>query len=356
LIGVLKVPYAICIGLFLAVLPSAWAGSSIWGQIEGIVQVWTLLSTIGFIMSIRILLQDTENCQLRKSLAYYFLGGISSVAGALTKQLFIFSTPALIGLWLLNQYLLNQRYGFPGLIKAMGINLVILICLILPDFYLRIPDNFKSNLVYIFFGGGSNHWEAIAGSGFSIWVFLGWDQWSSSQRIFYRFLTPLVTGASLYVLFMLGLYSSLFLTIRRWLREYPTRDTWTQVAALFVFSLGLSHLAMNVFLTGTHQRYMYHGYPFLIIGLFYFWLHDQKLSFRWVAYVAACAIAYGVYVLKFIEIHPRLVFSLQNQFFQSAMHLFLLVLLIDAWIQVAIIPSFVSGKKSGQRELKSLFQ
>jgi hypothetical protein len=59
----------------------------VWGQIDGIVQIWILLSVIGFLLSVKNILEDIDNKHLDKGLTYFFLGSVSTVFGIFTKQL-----------------------------------------------------------------------------------------------------------------------------------------------------------------------------------------------------------------------------------------------------------------------------
>jgi len=138
---------------------------------------------------------------------------------------------------------------------------------------------------------------------------------------------------------MLIILSTLILKVYRFIMKNnsdPTR--FSHIAALFIFSIGLSHLGFNVLITGTHERYMYHGYPFLMIALFYFWLSEDKLKLRWVVLLAVSALAYGVYVLSIISIKLSLFFPFQNLYFQAAMHLFLLVFFLAFWLDLTLRP------------------
>ncbi|MFM8313146.1 MAG: hypothetical protein ACKOA8_02565, partial [Deltaproteobacteria bacterium] len=68
----------------------------------------------------------------------------------------------------------------------------------------------------------------------------------------------------------------------------------------FVFLIiALVNLAMNVFFTGTHERYLYHCYPFLIIAFLLDQNHRSELKSRsnyFIPMIILSAICYGSFV------------------------------------------------------------
>jgi hypothetical protein len=337
LLRILKVKHAILIGLIITVLPSTWAGSALWGQIDGIVQIFMLLSVICYLVSMEIIVLDTKKERVTTSLTYFFLGGVMLASGVLTKQLFLFSVPVLSVIWLSICFLLLIKYGLSAFLKAVVITFATLIIFLLPDLYLNIPENYYSHLHYT--TAISGHWKKIAGNGFNIWVFFEPDIWSSSTKSIYGIFSPLRIGLILYSIFMLIILSTLILKVYRFIMKNNSEPTgFSHIAALFILSIGLSHLGFNVLITGTHERYMYHGYPFLMIALFYFWLSEDKLKLRWVVLLGVSALAYGVYVLSIINIKLSLFFPFQNLYFQAAMHLFLLIFLLAFWLDLTLRP------------------
>jgi hypothetical protein len=339
LIRLLNVPYAIFIALFIALFPSSWAGSSAWGQIDGIVQIWILLSLIGFMLSVRTIHKDVDGRYINKAMTYFSLGGISAVLGIFTKQLFVVSIPTLLSLWILSQYLMLKRYGFKSFTKVIVVNILLLLILVLPDLYFRLPYEFKDHLNYIFLGGGSGNisWTYISWNGVNVWNILGWKQSTPSTKAFWGLLSPLNTGVVLFLIYLSALYVCLVIRIIQGIKKSEVAwHEWREIASLTIFSLGLAYLGFNVILPGTHERYMFHSYPFLIISIFYFWYYNRTLSLRWVAYVSLCAIAYGTFILRLIGLSFPLLFIFQNHYFQVVIHIVLLVLLTDAWFRVCI--------------------
>jgi hypothetical protein len=211
--------------------------------------------------------------------------------------------------------------------------------LVLPDLYFRLPYEFKDHLNYIFLGGGSGNisWTYISWNGVNVWNILGWKQSTPSTKAFWGLLSPLNTGVVLFLIYLSALYVCLVIRIIQGIKKSEVAwHEWREIASLTIFSLGLAYLGFNVILPGTHERYMFHSYPFLIISIFYFWYYNRTLSFRWVAYVSLCAIAYGTFILRLIGLSFPLLFIFQNHYFQVVIHIVLLVLLTDAWFRVCI--------------------
>ncbi len=341
LIRLLKIPNAIFVALLIALLPSSWAGSALWGQTDGIVQIWILLSLIGFLLSVKNIIEDVDGKHFYKELTYFSLGVMSAVFGILTKQLFAVAIPTLLLLWVLNQHLILRKYGIKSFAKVILVNVFFLLILVSPDLYFRFPYDFRDHLNYIFFGGGSGNisWKYISWNGVNIWNLLGWKQLTPSTRTYWGPLSPINSGIALFIFYVFALYIPLSLkSLKSTSKADPLRDSWRVLAALFIFSLGLVYLGFNVLVPGTHERYMFHSYPFLIISIIYFWYERRMLSLRWVVYVSLCAFAYGTFILKMIGLNLPLLFVFQNHFFQIVIHLVLLVLLTDAWFRLCMQP------------------
>jgi phosphatidylserine synthase len=72
------------------------------------------------------------------------------------------------------------------------------------------------------------------------------------------------------------------------------------LAALVLF-LAQSNLGFNVLLSGTHERYLYHGFPFLILAAFFFWQRQTVFSWRSVLFCLGAAILYGLFVYSVLS-------------------------------------------------------
>jgi peptidoglycan/LPS O-acetylase OafA/YrhL len=90
----LKLKYALGLSLLIAVLPSSWVGGALWDQIDDVSQFFLLASVFCFIAVTR-----SNPKKLRwNSVACLSLGMFALVTFVLTKQLAIFSLPAVFPL------------------------------------------------------------------------------------------------------------------------------------------------------------------------------------------------------------------------------------------------------------------
>jgi hypothetical protein len=103
--------------------------------------------------------------------------------------------------------------------------------------------------------------------------------------------------------------------------------------ALLSLFHGLSHLGFNVFLSGTHERYLYLGYPFLLLAAAWFYGRRSVFSWRPTAFCFLSAAAYGGFVYGINRSLPQLLFALRRHEFLASIHLFLLIVLSDLWLQ-----------------------
>src|SRR5262249_37342711 len=85
--------------------------------------------------------------------------------------------------------------------------------------------------------------------------------------------------------------------------------------------LAQSNLGFNVLLSGTHERYLYHCFPFLILAAFFFWERQTVFSGRSVLLCLGAAILYGLFVYSVLS--PPVI----PHEFVGAIHLVLLICL-----------------------------
>jgi hypothetical protein len=104
--------------------------------------------------------------------------------------------------------------------------------------------------------------------------------------------------------------------------------------ALLSLLLGLTQLGFNVLLTGTHERYLFLGYPFLILSTWWF-ARRGHMAMGLAVWTLAAAILNGVFVLGAMQPLPGILFLVYSNAFQAALHLILLVALLDAWLRIA---------------------
>jgi len=332
LIAFLAIPNHFAWATLIYLLPSSWVPSSLWLQIEGFTQICILVTLLGFGSSIR------QNLSGRRKLGWgYAVGLLGLVLGLWTKQLFLFSLPVLLLLWAIASWQLFQGKTTPRS-RIVGVNAAFGVLLFLPDLlFLSVPDGYFSHLLYVVFGGGSEHGDKISGNGVNIWTFLGRRRYSSSEAAFHGIFTPKATGWVLYIGVLVILLVSF---LRRTKGELLKRskvlirstDAGQRSLALSVLLLGIINILFNAVLAGTHQRYLFHSYPFLIIGVL-FWIRISKVfSTKHIVYLGLCASAWGGYVYQHVnQDHLSLVFFVKHVQFIAALNLFMLVYFLDKW-------------------------
>ena len=213
------------------------------------------------------------------------------------------------------------------------------------DHTLAISDKFfGSSYYYIWTGGDINSRYIISANGFNIWIFLGRDP-SSSSRIPFSLLwdndfalniSPYDLGIAFYVAWSLFLLGTLIVIAKKLLRNSFVNPLETHpllMAILFLY-YGLSQLGFNVLLTGTHERYLYNGYPFLLLAGAWFFMKRLVFTWRLIGLTFLSAFIYGCFVFSIIGPLPGVFFAFSRHEFLASLHLFLLALLADAWFQI----------------------
>lgn len=217
------------------------------------------------------------------------------------------------------------------------------------DTLFSVPRGFHdSSYWFVWAGGGSDHANQISRNGFNLWMLLGRDMESSSHVNFLNFqigrwrdhLSPYKAGMILYSLFVAAL---LALTVKRLSAagraDRPALDMTDGAApglllALLLLFHGLGHLGFNVLLSGTHERYLYLGYPFLLLAAAWFFSHRRGFGGRLTAFCFLSAAAYGGFVYGVNAPLSPLLFPLRRHEFLASLHLFLLVVLTDRYLQL----------------------
>lgn len=249
----------------IGLLPSSWFGTSVWGQMDGIGQ---------FLIFLFFILLVWFNARERTGGQHYLFVSLAALLLSfmlLTKQLVYFSLLAL-GLILLANIAIYWRkpreIGFSILLAAILFVLPIAVI----DLNLSLKQPYVSHLQYIL-ATGSRHGDTISSVGFNIWVFLADDLLGSSHaplpiRIGSTTpfsITPYPAGVILFLalttFFVFRFAKHIWENAPPGARRFQSRT----LLLLFVF-LALVNLSFNLTLTGTHERYLYHFYPFIIIA------------------------------------------------------------------------------------------
>jgi hypothetical protein len=321
----LKLKYPLQVGLFIAVLPSSWVGSALWGQIDGVTQFFLLVCILCLVLDI----QSTPDRNGLRSIVCFTGALLALAAFVMTKQLAIFSLPALAALVLLasfNLWTINRRYAV--ILPATFLLACVFFRFIDSRFQVP-PDYYGSGYLFVWLAGGIGHGDNISGNGFNIWTFLGRDMWSSSRESFacvrlsdHRFCsTPFHSGLALYGLYVLAL-TTIYTALCWRLQGSRYKRRIQLILATLIMYLGQVNLGFNVFLTGTHERYLYHCFPFLILAAFYFFEQTELMSWHVVLFLVVVATIYGGFVYWVLS--P----SLPNPHgFVATIHLILLIYL-----------------------------
>ncbi|MDJ0741854.1 MAG: hypothetical protein QNJ32_00680 [Xenococcaceae cyanobacterium MO_167.B27] len=356
LASLMRFRFPIIIGFILLIIPSTWVGGAIWGQIDGIALFFCLLSTICFFKSWLTNDIDIESVKVWKSTMWLLLGNLSLSLYILTKQLAIFSLPFFFLLYMITVWKFWKNFHYRGLLWVFLTLFMFIFFFRYIDSLFEVPGQFhNSSYWFVWTGGGSEHGNKISGNGFNIWMFLGRDMWSSSRTPFFTLklgnwkddIAPYQAGIFLYSIFtafLLFICCKCIWTILNKKIEFGQRDKAdVHLIALLCFFHGLSHLGFNVLLTGTHERYLYLGYPFLLIAVT--WFYTNKIAFSWQLTISCffAAFAYGCFVFSMTGPLPKLLFPLQRHEFLASIHVFLLIFLLERSILVSQL-----GKKNSK--------
>ncbi|ACK66454.1 conserved hypothetical protein [Rippkaea orientalis PCC 8801] len=338
---------AIVFAFIVLIIPSSWAGSSVWGQIEGISLFFCLASTIFFLKSWTKKQTNSHNKKAWKSGVWLLLGTPLLSIFILTKQWNIFSLPFFLLVFVVTVVQFWTNFGYRCIFWVLSaLILLTLSFLYLDSFFLVVREFHHSSYWLIWTGPASNLIKKIAGNGFNIWIFLGRPRGSSSLVPFLTFnignwkssLTPFKTGLFLYSMFIIFLLFTFYRNVLRVLQQNIMNKNLYQLndylIAILLFFHGLCHLGFNVLLSGTHERYLYLGYPSLLMAVI--WFYTNKIVFSWHSTLLCflAAFAYGCFVYSRIGNLPKFLILLQKHEFLGGIHFLLLGFLFYLWLQV----------------------
>jgi hypothetical protein len=346
--------FPVVIGMLLLIVPSTWSGTSVWGQIDGISLFFCLLSIICFFKS--WLLSNVKEASHKKNNAGLWLciGTASLSIYILMKQISIFSLPffsllILITVW---KFWKNRRYE--GLAWIFLSGLIFLAFFRFFDSLFEVPEQFYNSSFWSTWSEwGSKQAKIISGNGFNIWMFLisgkglesSIKMGTTSDITFSNLdigslqlnLTPYKVGILLYLFLMIFLLSTCLKIIWQFFKSSLDKNPSLNIylMAFLLAFLGLSHLGFNVFLTGTKERYLHLGYPFMLIAILWFYTNKIEVSRFSTFFGFIAATAYGFFVYSIHGSLPGLFFPLKQHQFIASIHLFLLFLLLDLWVQLS---------------------
>jgi hypothetical protein len=278
----------------------------------------------------------------------------------LTKQLSLFSLPCLAFGVAVVAIQMVGRWRWRGFFTVLASWAAVIGASVFLDRLFAVARRYYgSSIAYVWMSGGSNHGDKIAGNGFNIWVLLGRNPASPSVTPFATFhlgsheipLTPSQCGHALFLLVSLVVVV-LFLRVQglQWLQR-----PWASFSDLglqrflstLVFADGLQNLAMAVTLAGTHERFLYHGYAFLLLAGFRLWQKPRMISGRAAALLIVSAAIYGAFVFSVIGDLTNYLFPIRRLEFMATLHLMLLIVLLDGfWVMKRKVRGFASPRPS----------
>lgn len=315
----------------LGLLPSSWVSSSVWGQIDGIGQLLILLFLAVFISF------NTKPRSIWQTYLYFLVTGFLLSLMLLTKQLIYFSMGALGLILLVNIVRLSRNISnFTS--YALASATAFLLPAFVIDLNLKLKSPYVSHLQYVL-ATGSQHGDKIASLGFNIWVFYTKDLLGSSHiplQIGDFSLAPFTPFSAGYILFgilIVFLFSFFIVNIRRQNTEMQTFNT-QQIVTVFIF-FSFINLAFNMTLTGTHERYLYHFYPFIIIACLALIPYSSFFNKITLMILLLGALIYGVYLFAYLsgEIHTVDYFAVRVV---AIFHLGMFIYLLYWWIRNSI--------------------
>lgn len=329
----LSIPGSLIWAGIIGILPSSWVGGALWGQIDGFTQFFLLaflLHTLNYLTKTGQRGLHTHHGATR--ILYITGSSILMACLLLTKQLSLFSFPVLAFMVLTALYF-NDRKNL--LLSASGFIALTIIGVLLPDIFLALKEGYFSHVQYILFGGGSPHGNILSANGFNIWTFLDRDMESSSSRPFLSFLTPKYTGMFLFLFYEAVMFLLTLLCFRIKYLSNQSDNNHHKIFLIILYLLALTNLSFNIFLSGTHERYLYHFYPFMLIA--YLGLHLTKHASEklMLALLLAGSVFYGVFVYGILTEgkSPYLPGLLEGHRFQASFHLLLFCLLTIDYIK-----------------------
>jgi hypothetical protein len=260
-LGVRHAPLA-TIGLYL--LPSSWAGGALWGQIDVVTQSFLLFAAIALVAVI-----VDDEIRPRRDLLLVSAGAAALVGAVMVKQLAVFSVPGLAALLLIAIVAIFHRHGARWFMWAGAIALAVGggVFGLLDRAVFALPPGYGSAVAYVW-DTGTWHSGYLFANGPNVWTFIADRNKTPSDVPVYGSLTPRQAGFA-----AAGVVCALLVAIFAIHAAIALRDRRRfaldrrLLAATAVVLIGLLNLVVPLLSTGTHERYFFHAFPFLIVGL-----------------------------------------------------------------------------------------
>lgn len=309
----------------VGLLPSSWMGTSYWGQIDNAGQF--------FILGVLLLTAKINALPPSRSYRVYLLAvttGFLLSCLMMTKQLVLFSMISLGSMAVANIIAISRKWT--DTLFALLVFLVAFAApVLLVDSRVEYAPQYLSHLHYIL-ATGSSHGNTISSYGFNIWIFFTEDPFGSSHEplsVFGLEVIPYKAGIAIFLFTVLLLTTAAF---RFYVAKFKNtnRNFDSTHLCFWLIHLALVNLGFSLFLTGTHERYLYHFYPFAIAAF----LGLRFMTTKNLAPILAGAVFYGVFLFGYLtglnELVDRLMFNGMAVF-----HLLLLVYVSQIFLRHA---------------------
>ncbi|MDA3883609.1 MAG: hypothetical protein PF481_10020 [Bacteroidales bacterium] len=294
----------------LGIVPSSWAGTSLWGQIDNIGQLFVLAA---FFM---VYLIFTYKKITLKYYLYCIIAGVFASCMLMTKQLLVFPFAALsvvvsIVILIRDDSVKQKIVAFLSLFVGLFVSVL---CV---DALFEFDAHFISHLHRILdVYGSERHLHEISANGFNIWMSLGSD-FVDARQAFWQNVTPKTGGFVLFAVYSISIAA--FTTYKLFVHKVHFSKTHMFACLLCFFAL--FNLAFNVLLTGTHERYLLYFYPYIILA-------SLLLKHNATLYISlGMAIVYGVFVLIILNRDYELIIHYITGALHLAFFVYLTVLL-----------------------------
>ena len=316
----------------IGLLPTSWIGSSVWGQIDGVGQF--------LILVFLILLMEFNSVRWVGISRYLFLaatGGLLSLM-LLTKQLIYFSMGALGLVLLVNIFWVSQKPK-DIFLSLSTVFLAFIAPVLIADFLLLLKPPYISHLQYVL-ATGSQHSEEISSLGLNIWVFFASDFSASSHQtlqfgsLSFAPLSPFSVGIVMFLILNLLLFIILLKDLRRQAMNGQHLFNPNQLISILIY-FSLVNLSFNLSLTGTHERYLYHFYPFILMACLGLLSHSKFFNHTILVIIFAGALSYGGYLFLYLSgIIGQINYAVIR--IAAAIHLMLFCYLLFLWFRNSV--------------------
>lgn len=307
----------------IGLLPSSWIGSSVWGQIDNIGQL--------FLLTFVLLIIFFNSKERNAAMYYLFLAasGILLSLMLLTKQLVYFSVLGLAIVLAVNIVLYSRTSG-----KIITSMVMVAVFVILPilivDANLQLVAPYRSHIQYIL-DTGSNHGDTISSLGLNVWALFTRDALGNSHdpltisTLTLQGVTPYGAGMVLFGALNIVI---LFLFVRDVYSNFGRNEkvlNERQVLSAILY-ISMVNAVFNFALTGTHERYLFYFFPLILIASLGYRNH-LSLTFSILG-----AVLYGIYLYGYLGgyIHRESQVIIQVA---SLIYLAFFIFWIIAWVR-----------------------